>query len=56
MAQSVVAKVDECAAAIDDEKMIRFESEKQTVTRVGEQILHIQSKLDAERITRWVRV
>ena len=52
LAQSVVAKVDECQTGIDDERVERLEREANTLKRVGEDIFRLQEKVDAERVAR----
>lgn len=52
LAQSVVAKVDECQAGIDDERVHRLEREAQTLKRVGEDIYRLSEKVDTERGAR----
>ena len=52
LAQSVVAKVDECQAGIDDERVNRLDREAQTLKRVGEDIFRLQEKVDTERGVR----
>ena len=51
----MVAKVDECQAGIDDERVNRLEREAQTLKRVGEDIFRLQEKVDTERGHREVR-
>jgi Skp family chaperone for outer membrane proteins len=52
LAQSVVAKVDECQTSIDDERVERLEREANTLKRVGEDIFKLQEKVDVERAAR----
>ncbi|EEH57742.1 uncharacterized protein MICPUCDRAFT_16280 [Micromonas pusilla CCMP1545] len=52
LASSVVAKVDECASAVDDERVDRLRREAATLRRVGEDVLRLQEKVDGERSVR----
>ena len=52
LAQSVVAKVDECQASVDDERVQRLEREAATLKRVGEDVFRLQEKVDGERGVR----
>ena len=52
LAQSVVARVDECQASVDDERVQRLEREAATLKRVGEDVIRLQEKVDGERGVR----
>mmetsp|Transcript_7855 Transcript_7855/g.26087 ORF Transcript_7855/g.26087 Transcript_7855/m.26087 type:complete len:293 (-) Transcript_7855:597-1475(-) len=49
LAQNVVAKVEECKAGLDDERVNRLEREAETLKRVGEEMFRLQEKVDNER-------
>jgi len=49
---TLLHKVDETQAGLDDERVARLEREAQSLKRVGEDIFRLQEKLDLERVTR----
>eukprot|EP00238_Polyblepharides_amylifera_P004437 CAMPEP_0196578060 /NCGR_PEP_ID=MMETSP1081-20130531/7035_1 /TAXON_ID=36882 /ORGANISM="Pyramimonas amylifera, Strain CCMP720" /LENGTH=261 /DNA_ID=CAMNT_0041897169 /DNA_START=335 /DNA_END=1120 /DNA_ORIENTATION=+ len=49
---TLLAKVDDTQAALDDERVARLEREAHTLKRVGEDIFRVQEKLDMERVER----
>eukprot|EP00878_Enallax_costatus_P018289 GHUV01019247.1.p1 GENE.GHUV01019247.1~~GHUV01019247.1.p1 ORF type:complete len:224 (+),score=76.17 GHUV01019247.1:41-673(+) len=52
LASSLVSKVNECVAAIDEERVARVETETKTVRQVGQDMLRLQERLEAEKATR----
>ncbi|KAF6256136.1 striated microtubule associated system I fiber component [Scenedesmus sp. NREL 46B-D3] len=52
LASSLVNKVNECVGAIDEERVARVEMETKTVRQVGQDLLRLQERLEAEKSTR----
>eukprot|EP00775_Hariotina_reticulata_P010153 gene10153-10311_t len=52
LAASLVNKVNECVAAVDEERVARVEMETKTVRQVGQDLLRLQDRLEGEKATR----
>lgn len=52
LAGSLVNKVNECVAAIDEERVARVEMETKTVRQVGQDLLRLQERLETEKTAR----
>ncbi|MEW5318305.1 MAG: hypothetical protein WDW38_009538 [Sanguina aurantia] len=56
LATNLVGKVNECVAALDDERNSRVQEQHLGLKRVGEDLLGLQQKMDVERIARETEV
>ncbi|MEW5301329.1 MAG: hypothetical protein WDW36_004194 [Sanguina aurantia] len=56
LATNLVGKVNECVAALDDERNSRVQEQHLGLKRVGEDLLGLQQKVDVERIARETEV
>ncbi|GBF88940.1 SF-assemblin [Raphidocelis subcapitata] len=52
LAATLVGKVNECVAALDEERVSRVEAETKTVRQVGADLLRLQERVDAEKGAR----
>ncbi|KAF8061372.1 SF-assemblin [Scenedesmus sp. PABB004] len=52
LAGSLVSKVNECVAAIDEERVARVEMETKTVRQVGQDLVRLQERLEGEKAAR----